>query len=143
MHYAVYTLSCHPAATTTTTLPPKSPPKVTTTNSANPRILSCYYPPAADVARAVTEWRPSKTSESTRTVLFLHATGFHSRCWDEVVRKLDSNAHCIGIDLRGHGRSDRPAAENGMYPWLLLGEDVVTVLDSLGVDKAVGVGHSW
>ena len=57
--------------------------------------LSCF--------RAVTEWLPTIATEDSKKVVLLHATGFHSRCWDEVVRRLDPTVHCIGIDLRGHG----------------------------------------
>src|SRR5260370_17022273 len=40
-------------------------------------------------------------------ILFCHATGFHGRCWDQVIRRL-SGRHCYAIDFRGHGRSAKP-----------------------------------
>lgn len=43
----------------------------------------------ADIALKVTEW-PGDTDP----VLLLHATGFHSRCWDQIARLLP------GLDLQ-------------------------------------------
>ena len=42
------------------------------------------------------------------TVLMLHATGFHARCWDGVIRKLGASMHVIAVDQRGHGKSGKP-----------------------------------
>ena len=42
-------------------------------------------------------------------VFLVHATGFHGRCWDEVVRALPAGLNVIAVDLRGVGDSDIPA----------------------------------
>src|SRR5712675_2409325 len=39
-------------------------------------------------------------------VFFCHATGFHARCWDQVVAHLPAR-HCYAIDARGHGHSSK------------------------------------
>ena len=41
-------------------------------------------------------------------ILFVHGTGFHARVWDEVARLLPGR-HLYSVDLRGHGRSSKPA----------------------------------
>src|SRR5215470_4368641 len=71
-------------------------------------------------------------------VLFCHATGFHARCWDQVIAHLP-NRHCFALDLRGHGRSSKPAAP---YQWKNFGRDVKEVAAHLGLSGAIGVGHS-
>jgi len=71
-------------------------------------------------------------------VLFAHATGFHGRCWDQVVRALNGR-RCLAVDLRGHGRSSKPEPP---YPWRRFGEDLAGVARELGVRNAIGVGHS-
>ncbi len=38
-------------------------------------------------------------------VLLLHATGFHARCWDEIVRRLPGRP-VYAVDLPCHGLSD-------------------------------------
>jgi lipase len=71
-------------------------------------------------------------------VIFLHATGFHGRCWDEVIRQL-GDRHCYAVDVRGHGRSDKPEPP---HPWQQFGLDAAQVARQLELKGAVGVGHS-
>jgi pimeloyl-ACP methyl ester carboxylesterase len=47
----------------------------------------------------------------------------------------------VAVDVRGHGRSSRPL-ESYRYSWKLLADDVVAVLDDLGVERAVVGGLS-
>jgi pimeloyl-ACP methyl ester carboxylesterase len=88
---------------------------------------------ANGIELALFEW-PGEGPE----VFFAHATGFHARCWDQVIAQLPG-FHCWAIDMRGHGRSDKPAPP---YPWRNFGEDVAAVANQAGIKGAVGVGHS-
>lgn len=88
---------------------------------------------------AVTEWRPE--GRAAATAVFVHATGFHSRCWDQVIQHLPS-VHCFCVDLRGHGQSDKPKPQCGFYAWSLLAEDLATVLQHFRIGNAIGIGHS-
>ena len=72
------------------------------------------------------------------TVLMLHATGFHARCWDGVVRSLGDDHRVIAVDQRGHGRSDK----RGPYEWSEFGADAAALVDELDLEEVVGVGHS-
>jgi pimeloyl-ACP methyl ester carboxylesterase len=45
----------------------------------------------------------------------------------------------VYVDLRGHGESDKP---QGLYPIMTHAEDIVSVIEQLGLGKAVAVGHS-
>jgi lipase len=71
-------------------------------------------------------------------IVFAHATGFHARCWDQVIRHLPGR-HCIAVDMRGHGRSDKPPGE---YQWADFGHDVAALGRALELEGAIGVGHS-
>lgn len=73
-----------------------------------------------------------------QTVLLLHATGFHARCWDGVVPCLGDDHRVIAVDQRGHGRSDK----RGPYEWSEFGADAAELVDELDLDGVVGVGHS-
>jgi lipase len=73
-----------------------------------------------------------------RPILFCHATGFHARCWDHVIARLPGR-HCFALDMRGHGRSSKPAPP---YVWRNFGGDVAAVAKELGLSEALGVGHS-
>src|SRR5499425_1761572 len=50
--------------------------------------------------------------------------------------------HVVAPDMRGYGRSDRPEAID-QYPLLHLVGDMVGLLDALGAERAVIVGHDW
>ncbi len=71
-------------------------------------------------------------------LLFAHATGFHARCWDEVIRRLPGR-RALAVDMRGHGRSDRPTPP---YEWSQMGEDVTALVGALDLHGIVAVGHS-
>ena len=71
-------------------------------------------------------------------ILFCHATGFHGRCWDQVIRRLPGR-HCYALDFRGHGRS---AKHEPPFRWRSFGEDFAELARQLSLENAIGVGHS-
>ena len=73
------------------------------------------------------------------TLLLLHATGFHARCWDATVAALPDDQHVIALDLRGHGRSYRP---NSLSDWMATAQDVVAFVNAQFTVPVVAVGHS-
>ncbi len=72
------------------------------------------------------------------TVLLIHATGFHARCWDQVVAELGEGYHVYAVDMRGHGRSDKTPP----YVWASFAGDVSGLIEHLELTDAIGVGHS-
>lgn len=72
------------------------------------------------------------------TFLLLHATGFHGRIWDYMIKRFP-NRHVIAWDMRSHGLS-----ENAALPklWTDLGDDLFAVVEQLGLKQIYGVGHS-
>jgi lipase len=89
--------------------------------------------PVNGVELALWEWPGQDPA-----VFFCHATGFHGRCWDQVIARLPGR-HCYAIDTRGHGRSSKPAPP---YLWRNFGEDAAEIASMLGLVGAIGVGHS-
>ncbi len=85
-----------------------------------------------DVELAVVEW-PGVGDP----VLLLHAAGFHSRCWKQVVKRLPGH-HIYAVDLRFHGASD----SHGTANWQLMADDIHQLIEKLGLERIVGVGHS-
>ena len=73
-------------------------------------------------------------------LLLVHATGFCAEPFGPLARTLADRFHCWGLDLRGHGRSDRPV--DGDFAWSGFATDVLTVIDHLGLDHPYGLGHS-
>jgi pimeloyl-ACP methyl ester carboxylesterase len=54
--------------------------------------------------------------------------------------ELAKNYQVIGLDVRGHGLSDKPAKEDAYGPELV--EDIVRLMDHLKIQKAHLVGYS-
>ena len=71
-------------------------------------------------------------------VFLCHATGFHARCWDQIIARLPGR-HCYAIDARGHGHSSKPTLP---YHWRNFGEDVAAIGSQLNLTGAIGAGHS-
>lgn len=59
--------------------------------------------------------------------------------WHLMVPYLEKHFRVIAFDNRGVGQSDKPA---GPYTASMLAKDTVGLLDALGIDKAVVMGHS-
>jgi pimeloyl-ACP methyl ester carboxylesterase len=85
----------------------------------------------AGVTLAVYEWHPHVRGRGA-TIFLAHATGFHSRCWDQVMAQLGER-HVVAVDQRGHGRS----AEAMPVHWGQFGADLAAVLRALALRDAV------
>jgi pimeloyl-ACP methyl ester carboxylesterase len=76
-------------------------------------------------------------------VLLLHGFPDSGRVWRHQVPALaDAGLQVIVPDLRGYGRSGKPA-DVGSYAMPLLVADVLGVLDQLRVTRAHVIGHDW
>lgn len=71
-------------------------------------------------------------------MVLLHALGEHAASWDSVIQRFAPYFRIVAVDLRGHGASDWP----GRYSFELMRDDVLDVLDQLGLERVVLVGHS-
>ena len=72
------------------------------------------------------------------SILLLHATGFHARCWDQVIAAFPEGSHVIAVDQLGHGRSDSPVITG----WKQISGATIELLDSIGTTFSIAVGHS-
>jgi pimeloyl-ACP methyl ester carboxylesterase len=84
--------------------------------------LACYIRGAADAPPLV----------------LLHGLRSDAGTWDTVAAEFAKHFRVVAIDLRGHGDSDRPAE----YSFELMRDDVLGVLNQLGLDRINLVGHS-
>jgi 3-oxoadipate enol-lactonase len=71
-------------------------------------------------------------------LVLLHGLGGQASTWDTVAAELARSYRVLAIDLRGHGDSDWP----GVYSFELMRDDVLGVLDQLGLDRINLLGHS-
>lgn len=76
-------------------------------------------------------------------VLLLHGFPVNSSCYDEVVPRLhESGLRTVVFDQRGYSPSARPE-EVEAYRIDHLVDDALGVLDELGIQYALLVGHDW
>ncbi|MFF2371631.1 alpha/beta fold hydrolase [Agromyces sp. NPDC058110] len=71
-------------------------------------------------------------------MVLLHALGDRADDWAVVAEHFARSHRVVAIDLRGHGRSDWP----GEYTFELMRDDVIGVLDALGLADITLIGHS-
>jgi pimeloyl-ACP methyl ester carboxylesterase len=79
-------------------------------------------------------------NESAPAVVLVHGGRDHARNWDWVARALRRDFHVIAPDLRGHG--DSQWAVGGMYAVADFVLDVANLVDALGDQQIVLIGHS-
>ena len=91
-------------------------------------------------ALRVWEWAAS-TTEPSRTAVLIHATGLHSRTWDDVVRLLPEDWRVFAIDMRGHGASQAPTEKSGA-DWREMAADLNEWLAQREISDVVAAGHS-
>ena len=76
-------------------------------------------------------------------VLLVHGFPDTGRLWSKQVGPLAGAGYRVIVpDLRGYGKSDKPADVDA-YNLMFLAADMGAVLDHLGVAKASVVGHDW
>lgn len=77
------------------------------------------------------------------TIVLLHGWPDTARLWDDVVGDLVAAGYRVAVpDLRGCGRSDKPA-ELASYQMHHLVSDVTGLIEALGGQPVVLVGHDW
>ncbi len=75
------------------------------------------------------------------TMVFLHGFGGQATQWAYQIRKFSAENRVIALDMRGHGRSERPP--NG-YTMDRLLDDLMGTLDHLGIPGKISLfGHSF
>jgi 3-oxoadipate enol-lactonase len=86
------------------------------------------------------QFNVSISGQSDRPVVVLS----HSLCttlsmWDDQMAILETDFRVLRYDTRGHGASEAPM---GAYTLEQMGDDVIGILNSLGIEKVTWVGLS-
>ncbi len=81
------------------------------------------------------EWgRPDNPS-----VVMFHAVGMSSQIWNNAARDLARDYRVYSFDLRGHGDTEHP---EGGFTFQQIGQDTASVIQALGLEGSIAVGHS-
>ncbi|HYC57898.1 MAG TPA: alpha/beta hydrolase [Candidatus Binatia bacterium] len=87
----------------------------------------------------VTDWGGGASGHA---IFFSHPTGFLGAVWKPIIARLRALGVTSRIwthDQRGHGLSSKPDND---YDWARFVDDTEAVMDQLGIQDALGVGHS-
>ncbi len=98
--------------------------------------------PVGEVMLAVHRAGPA-VEDARAVVVLLHGWPELAYSWRHQIPVLaDAGYHVAAPDLRGFGDSDKPRDKDAYRMRALVG-DVTGLLDCLGVEQAVVVGHDW
>ncbi len=78
-----------------------------------------------------------------RPLILLHGYPQNHMCWVKVAPELARHFNVIIPDLRGYGDSDAPADDAGhsAYSKREMARDVIGLMDALGIERAMILGH--
>ncbi|HVX00803.1 MAG TPA: alpha/beta hydrolase [Candidatus Babeliaceae bacterium] len=80
-----------------------------------------------------------RTGGNKPSIVLLHGLMTSGACWTPLARELEENYDVIMPDARGHGNSTAP---HQGYCYNNLAIDVLSLIDALGLDDPVLIGHS-
>jgi 3-oxoadipate enol-lactonase len=72
-------------------------------------------------------------------IILLHGMTFNLTMWNPQIQVLKKNYRVIAYDMRGHGLSD---IGDGQYTYKMFANDLIDLMDHLGIEKAVLCGLS-
>ena len=88
------------------------------------------------------DFHVAEAGEGDDVVLCLHGWPQHWYEWRHLMPALADRHRVLAMDLRGLGWSDAPRESDG-YMKESLADDVLAVLDELGIERVKLVGHDW
>lgn len=94
-----------------------------------------FVPVDTDVKLEVLDW-----GGSGPPLVLLAGLGDTAHVFDDFAPMLIARHRVVGVTRRGHGRSSAPLTG---YDFARLADDVVRVIDAVGIDKPVVIGHSF
>jgi pimeloyl-ACP methyl ester carboxylesterase len=81
----------------------------------------------------------TSSGSGSRALVFVHGWSCDRHYWDAQVPAFADRYRVVAVDLPGHGESGSGRAAYTMEEY---GADVAAVMDNLGLDDAVLIGHS-
>lgn len=78
--------------------------------------------------------------QGTQVLFFIHGNSETALNWEEAWSGIPESFHLIAYDLPGHGQSERDWRARHVLPYQAT--IATSVLDELGVEQAIWIGHS-
>jgi pimeloyl-ACP methyl ester carboxylesterase/DNA-binding SARP family transcriptional activator len=90
--------------------------------------------PLEEITMHVVDWPGEEPS-----ILAIHGSAGHAYGLTALGERLAPDVRFVAVDLRGHGFSDKPATGYGVEEHV---EDVLQLIDALGLERPILLGHS-
>ncbi|HEX7144899.1 MAG TPA: alpha/beta fold hydrolase [Gaiellaceae bacterium] len=90
--------------------------------------------PLEEITMHVVDWPGEEPA-----VVAIHGSAGHGYALTALGERLAPDVRFIALDLRGHGFSDKPPSGYGVEEHV---EDVVQLIDALGLERPILLGHS-
>lgn len=84
-------------------------------------------------------WGAEQTERPS--ILLLHGITSDALSWVRVAPALADRYRVYALDMRGHGESIKPPA--GAYSLRATADDAAALIEALGLERPVVIGHSW
>lgn len=87
---------------------------------------------------------PYHLESSQPVMVFIHGWGGSGRYWESTAMALSDRFHCLLYDMRGFGRSNRPALNDGdrTYELTEYAQDLAALLQALNIPQVYINAHS-
>ena len=108
------------------------------------RGFNKYTPKSIVTSDGVTlYYEVPKEKSIKKSLIFLHGLGGDTTAWDVERELLDKQGYAsVGIDLRGHGLSQRPHNE-GDYALERFAKDIAEIIQHEGITRPILIGHCF
>lgn len=88
-------------------------------------------------------YEAGEASSKAPPIMLVHGWPETAYSWKHQMTALaDAGFHVIAPDLKGFGRSDAPK-DVAQYDIHHMTDDLIHLLDAMGIDKAIFCGHDW
>lgn len=85
----------------------------------------------------------TSANNSRPALLFLHGWPDSSALWQFIAPKFHELGYAVVVpDLLGYGGSSKPT-DTKLYTFGYQAQDLMEILDSLGIKQVIPVGHDW
>ena len=97
-------------------------------------------PRAALSQTAINYTKLGQWTDGCQPIVLIHGLAASSAFWFGVTQCLDGSQPALLFDLRGHGRSSAPVEG---YSAARMAQDLLELLDFIGIESAILAGHSF
>lgn len=82
--------------------------------------------------------------DSGEILLLIHGVTDAAITWTQLAPMLsEKKYHCIAIEYRGNGSTDKPACDASGYTADMIAEDIICFMNEMKIDSANIIGHSY